>query len=340
MFGSHGHSHDGGACNHSHGSSRNMGFGDDDDAQSPQQKAMMNPMMNPTMMAMMQQHMKNNPQANEALMAMTQAQNNPQMKELMGKMFQQRQQMMKEFMEKGGQSNPDAMKELMEKSAEAQAKFMTEIKALNLSNQNASKTENFIPNTLQNSNSENNKASDLLGGNLNNSSLDDLINKRSGIKKQKEEQEAKIMEAINRKDYSDLNAVKATQYGVLDRLKELIESGQVNPNQPDSENVYLLHWAAINNRIEIANYLLGLGVEIDSIGGELETTPLNWAARSGHVQMCILLMQHGANPNLYDVEGFSTIHVATMFGHSNVVAYLLVKGIDVRNIFIVDVYLN
>jgi palmitoyltransferase len=31
---------------------------------------------------------------------------------------------------------------------------------------------------------------------------------------------------------------------------------------------------------------------------------------------------------LFDVEGFSTIHLATMFAHSNVVAYLLVKGID------------
>lgn len=30
-----------------------------------------------------------------------------------------------------------------------------------------------------------------------------------------------------------------------------------------------------------------------------------------------------------DVEGFSAIHLAAMFGHSNVCAYLLVKGVDV-----------
>jgi hypothetical protein len=43
---------------------------------------------------------------------------------------------------------------------------------------------------------------------------------------------------------------------------------------------------------------------------------------------------------LFDVEGFSTIHLATMFAHSHVVAYLLVKGIDVRIITKVYIILN
>ena len=179
----------------------------------------------------------------------------------------------------------------------------------------------------------------LLGADLNASPLDDLINKRTVSKKAKEDEESRILEQIARKDYSQLNAVKATQYGVFERLKELVESNQCDPNKPDAENVYLLHWAAINNRLEIAKYLLGLGVQIDVIGGELESTPLNWAARSGHVHMVILLMQHGADPCLYDVEGFSTLHLATMFAHSNVVAYLLVKGIDVSMGFCVSLCL-
>ena len=28
-------------------------------------------------------------------------------------------------------------------------------------------------------------------------------------------------------------------------------AGQVDVNTPDSENVYVLHWAAINNRLDI-----------------------------------------------------------------------------------------
>ena len=122
--------------------------------------------------------------------------------------------------------------------------------------------------------------------------------------------------------------MRATQYGVLERLRELVDAGECDPHKPDAENVYLLHWAAINNRLDIAKYLLGLGVAVDVIGGELESTPLNWAARSGHVHMVILLTQHGADPCLYDVEGFSTVHLAAMFAHSNVCAYLLVSGVD------------
>jgi palmitoyltransferase len=128
--------------------------------------------------------------------------------------------------------------------------------------------------------------------------------------------------------------VKATQYGVLERLKELVDSGQCDPNKSDSENVYLLHWAAINNRLDIAQYLLSVGSYVDPVGGELESTPLNWAARSGHIQMVMYLIQNGANQYLFDLEGYSTIHLATMFGHSIVVAYLLAKGMDVSTYYL------
>ena len=47
--------------------------------------------------------------------------------------------------------------------------------------------------------------------------------------------------------------------------------------------------------------------------------------------MVILLINSGADPLLFDNEGFSTIHLSTMFGYSIIVAYLLAKGIDVNN---------
>jgi hypothetical protein len=130
-------------------------------------------------------------------------------------------------------------------------------------------------------------------------------------------------------DFSKADIVKATQYGAFDRCKELIEAGY-NVNQPDKENVYLLHWAAINNHCHVAKYYIDKGAIVDAIGGELESTPLHWAARHGHLKMVVLLIAHGANPLLFDNEGFAVVHLATMYGHSPVVAYLLAKGIDVR----------
>lgn len=68
------------------------------------------------------------------------------------------------------------------------------------------------------------------------------------------------------------------QYGYLERCKELIEAGY-NVNQPDSETVTLLHWAAINNRQDIIRYYVSKGATVDAVGGELLATPLHWATR-------------------------------------------------------------
>lgn len=53
-------------------------------------------------------------------------------------------------------------------------------------------------------------------------------------------------------DYSQFDLVRATQYGIFDRCAELIDKEGVDVNTPDKENVSALHWAAINNRIRIA----------------------------------------------------------------------------------------
>jgi len=51
-------------------------------------------------------------------------------------------------------------------------------------------------------------------------------------------------------DYKNFDIVRAAQYGILERCIELTEGGY-DVNQPDAENVSVLHWAAINNRLEI-----------------------------------------------------------------------------------------
>ena len=49
--------------------------------------------------------------------------------------------------------------------------------------------------------------------------------------------------------------MKATQYGYLPRCKQLVEEG-LDVRTPDKDNITLLHWAAINNRLEIARFVL------------------------------------------------------------------------------------
>ncbi|XP_063223420.1 palmitoyltransferase Hip14 isoform X2 [Bacillus rossius redtenbacheri] len=128
---------------------------------------------------------------------------------------------------------------------------------------------------------------------------------------------------------SSFDIVKATQYGSLSRCRELLEAGH-DVNQPDAETVTLLHWAAINNRLEIMRYFISKGAVVDAIGGELMSTPLHWATRQGHLGAVTLLMQHGADPSLRDGEGCSCIHLAAQFGHTAIVAYFVAKGVNVN----------
>ncbi|KFO26682.1 Palmitoyltransferase ZDHHC17 [Fukomys damarensis] len=103
-------------------------------------------------------------------------------------------------------------------------------------------------------------------------------------------------------DYSTWDIIKATQYGIYERCRELVEAGY-DVRQPDKENVTLLHWAAINNRIDLV--------------------------KQGHLSMVVQLMKYGADPSLIDGEGCSCIHLAAQFGHTSIVAYLIAKGQDV-----------
>uniref|UniRef100_A0A8C9U2W7 Palmitoyltransferase n=1 Tax=Scleropages formosus TaxID=113540 RepID=A0A8C9U2W7_SCLFO len=129
-------------------------------------------------------------------------------------------------------------------------------------------------------------------------------------------------------DYSTWDIVKATQYGIFERCRELVEAG-FDVRQPDKENVTLLHWAAINNRLDLVKYYISKGAIVDQLGGDLNSTPLHWATRQGHLSMVVQLLKYGADPALIDGEGCSCIHLAAQFGHTSIVAYLIAKGQDV-----------
>lgn len=76
----------------------------------------------------------------------------------------------------------------------------------------------------------------------------------------------------------------------------------------------------------MAKLLLERGADVNAIGGVLSSTPLHWAARHGHSHMVGLLVQHGANPEIRDGEGFTPLHIAAQFGSVPVVAYLVASG--------------
>lgn len=117
------------------------------------------------------------------------------------------------------------------------------------------------------------------------------------------------------------------QFGLVNRCQQLLNEG-FDVNQRDTENITLLHWAAINCRKDIVKLFVDYGAIVDAVGGELNSTPLHWATRQGHLSIVVLLMKNGADPTLRDGEGCSAIHLASQFGYTSIVAYFLAKGIS------------
>nr|XP_045618619.1 palmitoyltransferase Hip14-like [Procambarus clarkii] len=136
----------------------------------------------------------------------------------------------------------------------------------------------------------------------------------------------------NESDFSTFDIVKATQYGAIERCKELIEGGY-DINKRDNENVTLLHWAAINNRREIVRYYISKGAVVDAVGGELMSTPLHWAT-SYSLDPTRLLLTFGASTSMADrLHGNTALHWAVIAKNHMAVSVLVNHGanVDIAN---------
>ncbi|TID13309.1 hypothetical protein CANINC_004996 [Pichia inconspicua] len=125
---------------------------------------------------------------------------------------------------------------------------------------------------------------------------------------------------------NDANIIKqlitAAQCGNLEILKSYLEKSPSNPtplspNTTDSDGITLVHWAALNNRLEIIKYLVSKGADPDVPAGDMNATPLLWAARYGLVYIVDYLIREAhADYSIVDKNGIG-IHLASVFS-SNV----------------------
>ena len=103
--------------------------------------------------------------------------------------------------------------------------------------------------------------------------------------------------------------------GKCDIAYLLMQSGaQLTTTTHKKYTNYLAYTAAKKNNFKVVKLLVSKGTDCNiafqSGGIEKGTTPLHWAAYHCNKEMVQLLLQHGALPNLKNIEGSTPLHCA------------------------------
>ncbi|MEH1793746.1 ankyrin repeat domain-containing protein [Nostoc sp.] len=113
-------------------------------------------------------------------------------------------------------------------------------------------------------------------------------------------------------------------------LVELLLNCGANVNEKmKSKNVSPLHRASATGCLDICELLIAHGADVNAVG-EHGTTPLHLATKFGHQNITELLLNCGANVNALDESKSSPLFEAARLHHLNVVESLLSHGAEVN----------
>ena len=88
-----------------------------------------------------------------------------------------------------------------------------------------------------------------------------------------------------------------------------------------------LHYAALDDQVPVTLGLLERHLDwIDNNDNSRRQTPLHWACLKGRLAIVILLMEHGADPNLQDTEGYTPLTTAVQYNFVPIAHYLIENG--------------
>ncbi|XP_058829642.1 26S proteasome non-ATPase regulatory subunit 10-like isoform X2 [Topomyia yanbarensis] len=111
-------------------------------------------------------------------------------------------------------------------------------------------------------------------------------------------------------------------------LEEMITTKPALITQKDSNDRFLMHWAALRGRNLLVEELLKKAPEQLDATDDTGATPLVLAALGGHLSTARVLVAKGATVNHRNGQGHSSLQYACSKGH--VVKYLIEQGADIN----------
>jgi palmitoyltransferase ZDHHC13/17 len=100
--------------------------------------------------------------------------------------------------------------------------------------------------------------------------------------------------------------LQACAYGDFDKLKQYVDADSSLINKPDENGYYPLQWAALNNRVPEASFLLSQGAN-PNLADHTGQTALHWAAVRGSLPVLEQLLRNNADHEARDNRGYTVV---------------------------------
>ena len=108
---------------------------------------------------------------------------------------------------------------------------------------------------------------------------------------------------------ADSPVADAAQQGDAQIVRALLQQGE-DVNAAQSDGLTALHWAALNNDLELAKLLLYAGATVKPTTRVGSYTPLHLASRTGNTEVMKVMLDAGADPNKLTSTGVTAMHFA------------------------------
>lgn len=124
--------------------------------------------------------------------------------------------------------------------------------------------------------------------------------------------------------------VQMAQQGDVETMRALLEalgSATVRADG-DPDQLTALHWACAAGHGDLVAFLLSdaVGADPGALRGN-SFSPLHAAAMEGHADVCRMLLESGAHPDVQtDPQGYCPLHSAAWAGHVDAIRVLLAHG--------------
>jgi len=132
----------------------------------------------------------------------------------------------------------------------------------------------------------------------------------------------------------ELNAFEAAALGRTDRLRYLLDGDPALANAFGDDGFQPLGLACFFGHVDAARVLLDRGADPNSLARNehVQAGPLHSASASENkgedvrYELCVLLLDHGADPNLEQGGGFTALDAARQNGDERLERLLLERG--------------